>query len=62
MPATAAFAGAIIFEKLHELTTFRAFYLKNGPRLPVFGILSGTSHKMGLLKLFNPVINTSSPS
>jgi hypothetical protein len=44
MPALGASSSGVILEKLHLASAFRAFGLKNSPRLPVPAVLSRAFH------------------
>jgi hypothetical protein len=44
MAAGSAFAGGIVFEKLHNASAFWAFGIVNGAFTPILGILSGAFH------------------
>jgi hypothetical protein len=44
MPAMAASARGVIFEKLHMAAALGAFDVKNGIRIPVLGVLTRAFH------------------
>jgi hypothetical protein len=50
--AAAALAGGVVFEKFDRMVALWTFDLKNGPRLPILGILSRAFHGVSFSALW----------